>query len=314
MQFKDYYQILGVKPDASSKAIKDAYRRLARKYHPDVSKEPDAEQKFKDVSEAYEVLKDPEKRAQYDQLRARGWRDGQTFTPPPEWDIGAGFAERFGHGFAGSSGFSDFFEALFGMGESFHTRPGSFAQRGEDLHYSLTISLEEAYSGTARTINVTVPSSTLQGQRSGRAQTLNVKIPAGVKHGQQIRLRGKGQPGVAGGEAGDLYLQIQIAPHRWFSVKEKDIFLELPLAPWEAALGTTVIVPTLGGNIKLKIPAGTQTDQKMRLRGRGLPGKPAGDQYVIIKIVNPPILEGKVLNLYQELANTATFNPREQFE
>lgn len=282
MKFVDYYKILGVGPEASSDEIKKAYRRLARKYHPDVSKEPNAEARFKEVGEAYEVLKDPEKRAEYDQLRRFGGVGGE-FRPPPGWQ-GRSAAADFGTGdpFGGGQGFSEFFEAIFGRGAAGRAGPtsGSFRarapQRGEDLHVRLPVTLEEAVRGGVRTL-------TLQTHEGPR--TLKVNIPRGVADGRKIRLKGQGNPGPGG--AGDLYLIVELEPHPRFIVDGKNLRMTLPVAPWEAMLGARVEVPTLNGPVSLSIPANARGGQRLRLRGRGLPGDPAGDLYVELAIAVP---------------------------
>ncbi len=315
MEFKDYYETLGVKRDATQDEIKRAYRKLARKYHPDVSSEPDAEARFKEVKEAYEVLKDPEKRAAYDQLGSR-WREGQDFQPPPGWDAGFEFS---GGGFtdADAAQFSEFFESLFGgRGAYFHTggrrRRRSF--KGEDHHAKILIRLEDAYQGATRSIQLQVPELTPDGHVTLRKRTLQVKIPRGIAAGQQIRLAGQGAPGIEGGPAGDLYLEVEFEPHPLYQIEGRDVYLTLPVAPWEAALGARVPVPTLGGRVDLKIPAGSQSGQKLRLKGRGLPGKTPGDQYVVLKIVVPRKLDDKGRALFEQMAREIPFNPREELE
>jgi curved DNA-binding protein len=293
MQFKDYYETLGVEPSAGEAELKTAYRRLARKYHPDVSKEKGAEERFKAVNEAYEVLRDKEKRAQYDQLRARGYRPGEDFQPPPDYgpQSGQGFG-GFGQGgfrfedAAGSPGFSDFFESLFGGGGRGRQRES--APVG-DLRAKLSIPLEIAYTGGTQRIGV-----------DGR--TLEVKIPAGIRPGQVIRLAGQGHN--AGARKSDLLLEIDYRPHADFEVDDRNILYTLSLAPWEAALGTTVSVPTLGGPVDLRVPADSDAGRKLRLRGRGLPGKPAsGDQIVEIEIRAPRAETDAQRTLYRQMAD-----------
>ncbi len=291
MQFKDYYETLGVEPSAGEAELKTAYRRLARKYHPDVSKEKGAEERFKAVNEAYEVLRDKEKRAQYDQLRSQGYRPGEEFRPPPD------FGEQFGQGFGGfgqngfrfedatgSGGFSDFFESLFGGGRGPARGPAPVG----DLRAKLSIPLEVAYSGGIQRIGVD-------------NRTLEVKVPAGIRPGQVIRLAGQGHS--AGARKSDLLLEIDYRPHADFEVDGRNILYTLCLAPWEAALGTTVSVPTLGGPVDLRVPADSDAGRKLRLRGRGLPGKPAaGDQIVEIEIRAPRPETESQKNLYRQMA------------
>ena len=315
MEYKDYYKTLGVERDASQADIKKAYRRLARKYHPDVSDAPDAEARFKEVNEAYEVLGDADRRAQYDQLGS-SWRQGEEFRPPPGWQGGA----RRSRGFTSEqeSAFSDFFESIFGGGDPFGARgfgDAGFRQqrsrgpvRGEDQHARITVTLEDAYHGATRNLN-------LQTRREdGRVEPrqVRVKIPAGVTDGKQIRLAGQGQPGPgAGSPRGDLYLEVGIAPHRQYRVDGRDVYLTLPVTPWEAALGATLKVPTLGGWIDMKIPAGSRSGQRLRLKGRGLPGTRPGDQYVELSVVVPPAETREAKALYERMREEMPMNPRE---
>ncbi|WP_297809252.1 DnaJ C-terminal domain-containing protein [uncultured Methylophaga sp.] len=301
MEYKDYYKILGVARDASQDEIKKAYRKLARKYHPDVSKEADAEDKFKEVGEAYEVLRDAQKRAQYDQFGSN-YRHGQSFNPPPGWDESMG-------GFGGGN-FSSFFENLFGgmggMGGAAGGGMGdNFFAKGEDVNAKITISLEDAYHGATKAIRR--PAGASQGG------TINVKVPAGISSGKKIRLGGQGKAG-AGGKSGDLFIEVNIAPHKLYRLDDKDIYLDLPIAPWEAALGAKVTVPTLAGKISLTIPAGARSGQKMRLKGRGLPGKEPGDEFVVLQIMTPAADSDKAKQLYQQMAEEMPFNPREALE
>lgn len=312
MDFKDYYDIMGVKRDASQDEIKRAYRKLARKYHPDVSKAADAEVRFKEVGEAYEVLKDPEKRAAYDQLGAN-YKSGQDFNPPPDWDAGFEFS---GGGFTegDASAYSDFFESLFG-GADFGGAHASHRQRayqahGEDHHAKVLIDLEDAYKGASRSISLQSPELDHSGHMVTRQRTLNVKIPKGVKQGQRIRLAGQGSVGMGGGQAGDLYLEIEFNPHQIYRVEGHDVYLDLPITPWEAALGATVKVPTPDGKIDLKIPASTASGRKMRLKGRGIPGKPAGDLYVVPQITLPIADSEADKELYRKMQQQMAYNPR----
>ncbi|HFC54007.1 MAG TPA: J domain-containing protein [Gammaproteobacteria bacterium] len=309
MEFKDYYEIMGVARDASQEEIKRAYRRLARKYHPDVSKEADAEARFKEVGEAYEVLKDPEKRAAYDRLGAN-WKAGQEFHPPPGWD--AGFEFRGGGFTAGdTSAFSDFFDALFGRGfAGGGERHAAYHARGEDHHARILIDLEDAFHGANRTITLQLPELDARGHLRTRQRTLKVHIPKGVRQGQRIRLAGQGAPGMGGGPAGDLYLEVEFKPHPFYHVEERDLYLDLPLAPWEAALGAKVKVPTPGGVVDLSIPPNSGSGRKLRLKERGIPGRPAGDLYVVLQIALPPADNARARELYRKMEREMTFNPR----
>jgi curved DNA-binding protein len=310
MDYKDYYKILGVARDANQEEIKRVYRRLARKYHPDVSKEANAEERFKEVQEAYEVLKDPEKRAAYDQLGSN-WRSGQEFRPPPDWGRGFEFTS-FGEE---DSGFSDFFASLFGSRSPFgqrSTRPGSnFARTGQDHVAKIQIDLEDAFRGGTQTIELKAPQLSDDGRVLVKPRTLRVTIPSGVVEGQRIRLAGQGSAGSNGGPAGDLYLEVSFRPHRLFQIEGRDVTLTLPVAPWEAALGATVQTPTLAGPVELRIPPGAKSDQKLRLKGRGLPGSTPGDQYVVLKIVLPPATTPEARGLFEKMRDEMGFNPRE---
>lgn len=310
MKFRDYYDIMGLKRDATQDDIKRAYRKLARKYHPDVSKETDAEKKFKEVGEAYEVLKDPEKRAAYDQFGSN-WKAGQDFNPPPDWDAGFEFS---GGGFTSgnASDYSDFFEQLFGggFGGARGAHRGGFHARGEDHHAKVMIDLEDAFQGVTRNISLRVPAMDAQGRVTTREHSLSVKIPKGIKQGQQIRLAGQGAPGMGGGGAGDLYLQVEFNPHAFYRVDGGDLYLDLPVSPWEAALGAQVKVPTPGGTVDLKIPAGSASGKKLRLKGRGIPAKTPGDLYVVLQIVVPAADNEQARKLYRDMEQQLAFNPR----
>lgn len=311
MDYKDYYKIMGLDRDASQDEIKRAYRKLARKYHPDVSKEADAEARFKELGEAYAVLKDPEKRAAYDQLGA-DWKAGQDFQPPPNWDAGFEFS---GGGFSGGtdSMHSDFFETLFGRGfGSAQTARGrtEFHAHGEDHHAKVLIDLEEAYKGVTRDITLRTPELDSSGHVTTKQRTLNVKIPKGVKQGQRIRLSGQGSPGLGKGRAGDLYLEIEFNPHKLFRAEGRDVYLDLPVTPWEAALGATVKAPTPEGPVDLKIPEGTTTGRKLRLRNRGIPGTPAGNLYVTVAITLPPADSDAAKQLYRKMEHDLAYDPR----
>jgi len=323
--YKDYYQIMGVARYASQDEIKRAYRRLARKFHPDVSKEANAEDKFKEVQEAYEVLKDPQRRAAYDQLGSN-WRAGQEFRPPPDWGRDFEFStSSFGGGGQGTgdADFSDFFASLFGQRSPFGQRGGfgqgggrgrgGFAAAGEDHVAKIQIDLEDSFRGGAHTIELKTPQLGDDGHVTVQPRTLKVTIPAGVIEGQRIRLAGQGSPGVGGGPAGDLYLEIGFRPHRLFTLDGRDITLTLPIAPWEAALGATVQTPTLAGPVDLRIPPNARAGQKMRLKGRGLPGATVGDQYVVLKIVQPPADTPRAKELYEQMQRDLPFNPRDEW-
>jgi curved DNA-binding protein len=310
MKYKDYYKILGVERSAREDDIKKAYRRLARKYHPDVSKEANAKEKFQEVSEAYETLRDKEKRAAYDSLGS-GFRPGQDFRPPPDW------FDRFGGGQSedlGGVDLSDLFESLgafgraTGFGRRAGAREGKFGGRtmafpGEDYEVPVRLTLEEAYRGTERSV-----------QLDGRSFT--ARIPRGATDGQRLRLRGKGGAGVNGGPPGDLYLQISLEPHPLFRVSGHDLDLEVPLAPWEAVLGAQVDIPTMEGRVTLKIPPGSKAGQKLRLAGKGLPkpGGGHGDLYALLGIAVPTSPTEREKQLFEELRKGSRFNPRERFD
>jgi len=305
MEYKDYYKILGIPRESSPEEIKRAYRKLARKYHPDVSKEKNAEQHFKEIKEAYEALKDSKKRAAYDQL-GNHWQTGEEFQPPPDWNFGFEFGNSRG---TSAADFSDFFESLFGSAGSRSQQTHNFTHPGEDQQVKLAITLEEAYHGSQRRLQLQIPEL---GGAVSTTRTLDVKIPPGVTEGQKIRLTGQGQPGRGSGEPGDLYLVIELKPHRCYRSEGPDIYLTLPITPWEAALGGVIEVPTLGGKVELKITAGAQSGQKMRLKGRGFPGRPAGDQYVILQMMTPPAKTEAAKSFYQQMAQQFSFNPRSE--
>lgn len=315
MEFKDYYTLLGVARDASQDDIKKAYRRLARKYHPDVSKEADAEARFKEVAEAYEVLRDAEKRAAYDQLGSN-WRAGEDFRPPPGWQQAAGAAHGQTFSEQDAARFSEFFESLFGQRargfdtyDDFET-PGRGPAAGRDHHARIAIDLEDAYHGATRQISLREPEVDASGRVTLRERTLSVHIPAGIRAGQQIRLAGQGDVG-GDGQRGDLYLEVVINPHRLYQVEGRDLAVILPVAPWEAALGGEVNVPTPGGVVAMQIPANSADGRRLRLKGRGLPGKTAGDFYVQLKIVWPPADSDKAREIYRTMAAELRFNPRQ---
>ena len=321
MKFRDYYETLGVARGATEAEIKAAYRKLARKYHPDVNKEAGAEEQFKAVGEAYSVLKDTEKRAAYDRMGSN-WQNGQDFTPPPNWNEGFEYSDGnyggshggFGGGYEGDQ--SEFFESLFGRGR--HTQGGRGGNprqgmnfKGQDHHAKILIDLADAYNGAKRTISLHMPTQDANGHVSTQERKLDVSIPKGIKAGQNLRLAGQGGPGMGTGGAGDLYLEIDFHTNPTYRVDGKDVYLDLPLAPWEAALGTTVNIPTpAGSTLELKIPAGTATGRKMRLKGKGIPSKEAGDLYVVPNIVLPSADTDAQKEAYQSLEKAFDFNPR----
>ena len=312
MDYKDYYKTLGVDRKATQDELKRAYRKLARKYHPDVSKEADAELKFKELGEAYEVLKDPEKRVAYDELGSN-WNSQQGFQPPP--DFGAGFEFRGAPRGAGSQeGFSDFFESLFGHAGGPGGVNRGFHMQGEDHHAKILVDLEDSYNGASRSISLKMPEETPNGHVVNRSRTLKVSIPKGVRQGQQIRLNGQGAKGQGSGKAGDLYLEIEFNPHRFYRVEGADVYLELPVAPWEAALGASVKVPTPSGAIDLKIPANSKAGKKLRLKGRGIPAKSPGDLYLVLQIALPPAEDEKSREFYKRMQEEMVFDPRASME
>lgn len=310
MKYKDYYATLGVERTASAADVKKAYRKLAHKYHPDVSKETDAEEKFKEVAEAYETLKDPEKRAAYDQLGRH--RTGQDFRPPPDWQ--EHFSGRWGSGGGAFEDIdlSDLFAAF--NGRPAHARdPGAgFAMPGQDFEMPVTLTLEQAFHGAEIDIEFSTSELDAQGVLRRVPHTFKARIPKGVTGGQRLRLRGKGGKGANGGRDGDLYLDIMLAPHQLYRAAEHDLYLDLPVAPWEAVLGASIELPTLSGRVRLTVPPGTRAGQHLRLTGRGLPnprGK-AGDLYAIVQIAVPPATSERERELYRQLAAAVNFDPR----
>ena len=328
VEYKDYYEILGVSRDASKEEIGKAFKKLARKYHPDLTNnDPESEKKFKEVNEAYEVLKDPDKRKRYDQLGA-DWQHGQDFEPPPGYE---NMRFTFGGGGPGQAGddFSDFFSTIFGdlfgqkggrgfssrgfsqgQGPGF-SRGGYFSQKGEDAQTTISLTLEEAYTGGSKNISLQERVMGPDGTPRVSTKNLEVNIPPGVANGSKIRLAGQGNPGVGGGKPGDLFLRIQLKPHHLFGVEDKNIVLDLPLAPWEAALGTKVSVPTLEGRVEMKIPPGTSSGTRLRLRGKGLGrGSKKGDQLVRVMIKVPKAVSDEEKELFEQLAEQSAFQPR----
>ncbi|GMQ96798.1 MAG: DnaJ C-terminal domain-containing protein [Gammaproteobacteria bacterium] len=325
MQYKDYYKTLGVKRSAKADEIKKSYRRLARKYHPDVSKEPDAEARFKEVNEAYEVLSDAEKRSAYDGLGAN-WRSGQDFRPPPGWQTRDSHAGFGGAGPSrGGASFSDFFEGLFGHDfAAGPRRAGSFElfEQGAPAVSTepaaiIGISLEEAYTGTQRTLTINDPAYQHLGIANPRTRTLKVNIPPGARNGQRLRLAKQGVL-LPNGRRGDLFVEIKLLAHPLYTPDGRDVHMDLPITPWEAALGATLTVPTLGGHVELRIPAGAQSGKKMRLKGRGLPSRRAGahhgNQYVHLMIMTPKADNDEARKLYEEMRRALPMNPRKHFD
>ena len=320
MKFRDYYETLGVARGATEAEIKTAYRKLARKYHPDVNKEKDAEDRFKEIGEAYSVLKDTEKRAAYDQMGSN-WKQGQDFSPPPNWNAGFEFADDPNAGFGGYGGSydgdqSEFFESLFGRGRhrqggrSSNARQGMHF-KGQDHHAKILIDLADAYNGAKRTISLHMPTQDPEGHVITQERKLDVNIPKGIKAGQNLRLSGQGGPGMGDGGAGDLYLEIDFHPSPLYKVDGKDVYLDLPMAPWEAALGTSLNIPTpAGSTLELTIPPNTKSGRKMRLKAKGIPSKEPGDFYVVPNIVLPEAQSAAQKAAYQELEKAFDFKPR----
>ncbi len=306
MEYKDYYKILGVERDAAADQIKSAYRKLARQFHPDINKDKGAEERFKEISEAHEVLKDPEKRAAYDQL-GKGFKPGEEFRPAPGWDAGFEFS---GEERPGAGDFSEFFEALFGRARG-RSAAGEFRARGQDHHARIMIDLEDAYRGALRTISLRAAELGEDGQVRLRERQVNVSIPKGVRQGQFIRLAGQASPGIGGGPAGDLFLEVEFNPHSLYRVDGKDVYLDLPVAPWEAALGGKVKAPTPSGVVSLTIPAGSGQGYKLRLRGRGIPAREPGDLYIVLQIALPPSAAPEAQRIYREMQEKLAFNPRQ---
>ena len=306
MKFKDYYEVFGIERTATQDEIKRAYRKLARKYHPDVSKESDAEARFKEVGEAYEVLKDPEKRAAYDQMGSK-WKGGQDFEPPPNWDQGFEYSGRNG----GDDDHSDFFEALFGRrarsAGSGHARANA---QGGDHHAKIEIVLQDAYHGAQRTITLLVPVMDARGSVVTHERRLDVTVPKGVREGQHLRLSGQGAPGFGAGPAGDLYLEIAFRPDPRFRVDGRDVHMSLLLAPWEAALGASVSASTPDGPVQLTIPPNSAAGRRLRLKGKGIPGKSPGDLYAELSIVVPRADSDAAREAYRAFEKAFDFNPR----
>jgi curved DNA-binding protein len=319
MEYKDYYAILGVNKKATQQEIKQSYRRLARKYHPDVSKEANAEEKFKNLQEAYQVLEDVDKRKAYDELGDH-WKAGQDFKPPPGWNEHTRFYTNGGEAFTGDDlgGFSDFFSQLFGGAKvqrrGREGKSAGFQQRGSDQHAKILITLEEAFRGVTKTLQMQVPEADSSGRLHHHMRTLKVNVPRGAMSGQQLRLAAQGGTGIGGAPAGDLYLEIDIQPHALFSLQDHDIYIVLPVTPWEAALGAQIQVPTLAGPVGLKLAPGSQAGQKLRLKGRGMPSQSTcGDQYAILQILIPKADTPEKNQIYEKMAQLMPFNPRKDW-
>jgi len=306
VDYKDYYKELGVEKSASEADIKKAYRKLVRKYHPDVSKEADADQRTKALNEAYGVLGDAEKRAAYDDLgrqqSAQGGPGGG-FRPPPDW--GAGFESS-------STDDNDFFADLFAHVGGRRRANSNFQMQGDDSHAAITIALRDSYHGATRTIVMRVPEADAQGRVVTRERTLEVTIPKGVTEGQQLRMKGQGNPGSGGAPAGDLYLEIRFEQDARYRVEGRDVFETVPVAPWEAALGGSIDVPTPSGTVSVTVPPDSQTGRKLRLKGRGIPAAQAGDLYLLLEVVLPPAHDDKARALYETMAREMAFNPRQK--
>jgi len=312
MQYKDYYSILGVDRNASADDIKKAFRKLARKYHPDVSKEKDAEQKMQEVNEAYAVLSDVEKRAAYDQL-GRGYQSGQDFQPPPDWDSGFEFSGRGPAG--GNAGdFSDFFSQMFGNMGRRGFSGAEMKMRGEDHHAKVMLDIEDSFNGATKQISLRAVDTNDRGRPVVVPRTLNVKIPVGVAEGQTIRLAGQGSAGFGGGPSGDLLLEVQFHPHDRLHVTGRDLHMTLRVAPWEAALGCVLPLQLPNGEIKVRVPANAQSGQQLRVRGKGLPSTPPGDLLLDIQVVLPPATTPAARELYETMSREMAFNPRAEQE
>jgi curved DNA-binding protein len=317
MEFKDYYAALGLKRDATDDEVRKAYRKLARKYHPDVSKEADAQTRMRDINEANDVLRDKDKRAAYDALAdrvARGEMGGAAdggFAPPPGWDAGFEFHNSAGQGPADHAHFSDFFSSVFGKSATRGKAGATYRARGEDHHAAIEISVEDALHGVERDISLRALETDAQGQPHFVNRTLTVKIPAGVHPGQFVRLTGHGMPGHGGEPAGDLYLEVRLAPHKHYRIEGNDLYMTLPVTPTEAALGAQVQVPTpSGGVVEVTVPPNARSGLKLRLKERGLPGKPSGHLYLLLDIALPPADTDAARKAYEQLAQAAPFNPR----
>lgn len=311
MDYKDYYKVLRVDHSASQDEIKAAYRKLARKFHPDINKDSGAEAKFQDLGEAYEVLKDAGKRAAYDQLGS-GWQEGQKFQGSPDWNEGYEYSGNAGN-FADQAKFSDFFDTQFGRtqaaGQGQRGRR-EFHAPGQDHHAKVVIDLKDSYQGGTSSISLSAPQVDANGHISVKQRSVKVKIPRGITDGQHIRLAGQGAPGIGNGMSGDLYLEVHFRPDPLFKVVGLDVYLDLPVTPWEAALGAKLKIPTPSGMVDLKIPLNARSGQKLRLKGKGIPGSPPGDLYAVLQIVIPKAKTPKDREFYQQMAREMDFDPR----
>ncbi|MGI4846424.1 MAG: DnaJ C-terminal domain-containing protein [Janthinobacterium lividum] len=306
MEYKDYYKTLGLEKDASPEDIKKAYRKLVRQYHPDVSKHKDATEKTKEINEAYDVLGDADKRAAYDDLGRRGRQTSEGFQPPPDWGAQYDFS-----GADADDLFADLFAHMGRRGRTGAGRGAGFQVRGEDIHAAITIDLRDAYAGATRNIGLRVPVQNAQGHVTMQEKTLSVNVPRGVTPGQRLRLAGQGQPGIGGGPAGDLYLEIQFKEDPRYRIEGANVYETAPVAPWEAALGARVSVPTPSGMVEVAVPAGSQSGRKLRLKGRGIPTATPGDLYLILEVVLPPATTSRAKELYEQMAREMSFNPRD---
>jgi curved DNA-binding protein len=318
MEFKDYYQVLGVDRTASAEVIQKAFRRLARKHHPDINPAADSAARMQELNEAYEVLRDSERRAAYDHV-GQGAQGGQPFQPPPGWNSGYEFSGAPGD-WSDDGDHSAFFEALFGEAQrrASRSRAGGEAhpphrRRGQDHHARIVVPLTDAFHGATRSITLHRPAVAAGGHGVLRERTLQVSIPKGIRAGQQIRLAGQGSAGLGDGPAGDLYLEVAFEPHALWRVDGHDLYLTLPLAPWEAALGAEVEVPTPDGTVAMHVPAGSQAGRKLRLRGRGIPGREPGDLYVLLEVLLPPAPNDAARDAYRAMARDLPFDPRPHF-
>lgn len=312
MEFQDYYEALGVKRTADADEIKRAYRKLARKHHPDVSKDAASEDAFKSAGEAYDVLKDPEKRAAYDALGA-DWQPGQKFRPPPDWQSDYQFSEAGAEG-VNPEAFSDFFETLFRRGHPGSGFSGDQNLRGQDQHARITVDIADVFRGAKRTLTLRVPQVDASGHVRIRDRSVSVSIPKGITAGQFIRLKGQGSPGLGDAPSGDLFLEVVFAAHPQFQIVGRDVHLTLPVAPWEAALGGKIRMPTPGGSVELKVPKNARSGQKLRLKGRGLPGAVPGNLIATLQIVNPPVKTEAGREFYKKMAAEMSFDPRAEME